>query len=188
MHSEGDLSKRLLPMTTLPEGYCDLALKAERDVLGLMMLMGGEELISPSWFSSIEHLNIYLAIAETADIHGTTDLVTVCEYMDTTGVLNFVGGIQCIAQLVREAPRIKTWELAHVLRGFALMRYAMAKTDGAKVIVRLTDAVANGWLHGKAWRVSSEQILACGPDFLAGSCPVEREWVCYAYVDGGELS
>ena len=72
MSSESNLSNILLPMPTLPDDYIALAQKTERDVLGLLMLWGDVNAVSeiePGWFSSSQHLNIYFAIAATADHH-----------------------------------------------------------------------------------------------------------------------
>lgn len=191
MSSETDLSNLLLPMPTLPDDYNALAQKAERDVLGLLMLWGDVNAVSeiePGWFTSSQNLSIYFAIAATADRHSLTDVVTVSETLDMACQLEEVGGLHYLGQLCKESPRLRTWQLAPLLRGFALMRYAMAPMDGDKIIVRLLDALTYGWTHGKAWLTSYEQLQAKGTDYLFDFVGGEYEWVCYGYLNHDELN
>lgn len=181
----------MVPMPTLPDDYATMALKTERDALGLLMLWDDKQAVreyEPSLFTTKAHLAIFLAIEAAATHQASIDVVSVSVELEQSGQLAEAGGLAYIGALAKDAPHLRTWEVLPVLRGFALMRYAMASKDGLKVIVRLRDAIEHGWLHGKAWFASGDQIQARGGMCLYQLAADEHDWVCYAYLDdsGGE--
>lgn len=181
-----ELVNPMVPMPSLPDGYASMAAKAEQDALGLLMLWNDKQAVrdyEPSLFTSKAHLAIFLAIEAAAAHQEIIDVVSVSVELEQSGQLAEAGGLAYIAAIAKDAPQLRTWQLLPVLRGFALMRYAMAPKEGIKVIVRLRDAIEHGWLHGKAWLASGAQILARGGMCLCQLAADEHEWVCYAYLD-----
>lgn len=178
-----DLEKLMVQMPVLPEEYEFLAQKAERDTLGLLMLCGGVDSveIDPGWFNSYQNLAIYYAIISAAENCPSVDLVTVSEQLELAGNLAEVGGLAYVARVVKESPSLRVWQIGPLLKGFALMRYSMARKSDSKVIVKLDDAVKNGWLRGKAWLTSKEQLDVKGAIDLSGPFEKAFDWVCYAH-------
>lgn len=179
-----DLEKLMIQMPVLPEEYEILAQKAERDTLGRLMLCRGVDAveIDPGWFNSYQHLAIYYAIISAAESYPSVDVVTVSEELELAGNLTEVGGLPYVARVVKECSSLKVWEIKHLLKGFALMRYSMARKSESKVIVKLDDAVKNGWLRGKAWLTSKEQLDVKGAVDLTGQFENAFDWVCYAHL------
>lgn len=183
--SKVDLTMPMVQMPDLPGEYAALALKAEQDVLGLAILHGSMASvdISPGWFSSYRHLTIFYALAAAEEDHSRIDLVTVIEILDHAGRLEEIGGLSYLATIVKQCPDIQVWQLTPLLHGFALMRYNMTPKNEKKVIVRLDDAVWSGWLHGKAWLTTQEQLDAKNAKNLCDLPDGMLGWVCYAYLD-----
>lgn len=174
----------MIKMPTLPDNYHDLAQQAERDLLGLLMLWGNVESmnIEPSWFSNYQHLITYYALVAASELHSRSDVVTVSEELDMAGLLEHAGGLQYLARLAKDSPNLKPWQITPILRGFALMRYSMAPKEGTKIVVRLDDAIINGWLHGKAWLTTREKLETKGIDNVCDLRDEELAWVCFAYL------
>lgn len=106
--NEFGLPQIMVRMPTLPGEYSVLAQKAERDVLGLLMLWGDVDSvdIEPGWFSSYQHLTIYYALVAAADNHPRADVVTVSEELELAGRLDEVGGLKYLGAIAKECPSL----------------------------------------------------------------------------------
>lgn len=185
-----DISKLFLPMPVLPVEYQALAEKSERDMLGLLLLWGDVNLVAdiePSWFTTHRNLIIFYGITAAADAQNTCDVVTVAEELEMAGRLEEIGGLLHLAELARESPNLRTWQLSPLLKGYSLMRYAMGIKNGERTIVRLEDALLHGWLHGKSWFTSGAQLKAKSSQCFVELSEDDYEWVCYAFLNEEEL-
>ncbi|WP_427121417.1 DnaB-like helicase N-terminal domain-containing protein [Pseudomonas aeruginosa] len=190
MKVDNGIPQFMVRMPELPAQFIEMSLKVERDVLGLLMLWDDVDSvdIDPGWFSTYEHLAIYYAIQAAKAFNSRSDVVTVSEQLDMAGALEGVGGLHYLGKLASESSRLRTWQLTPLLRGFALMRYAMASKSSEKYVARLDDAVMYGWLHGKSWKANKEQLDAKHPDNVCELRDGEDAWVCYVYIDPEGLS
>lgn len=181
-----DISKLFSPMPTIPGEYRALAEKAERDLLGLLILWDDRNLVQevkPSWFTSHQHFIIFRGIEAAAETDSNFDVVIISEILENSGKLEEAGGLLYLADIVAKSPRITPWQIAPLLRGFAEMRYAMTAKKSVRCIVRLEDALLHGWNHGASWHCSGAQLTNYEAPIFVELLDDDSEWVCYSFVD-----
>jgi replicative DNA helicase len=84
-------------------------IQAERSVLGSMMMddeaIGSAvEILDPSWFYEEAHRKIYNAICDLYNAHKNVDLITLSDKLTSDGVLDQIGGVSFISELVESVP------------------------------------------------------------------------------------
>jgi len=181
-----DISKLFSPMPALPEEYQALAERAERDLLGLLILWGDRALVQqvePSWFTSYQHFIIFRGIETAAEINPNLDVVIISEILEQSGKLEESGGLLYLAGIVSNSPRITPWQIAPLLQGFAKMRYAMTAKNGVRCMVRLEDALLHGWNHGTSWYSSGAQLINYEAPIFFELLDDDSDWVCYSFAD-----
>ncbi|WP_252090612.1 DnaB-like helicase N-terminal domain-containing protein [Pseudomonas sp. MWU13-3659] len=179
-------SKLFSPMPTLPAEYQVLAERAERDLLGLLMLWNDRDLVQdvePSWFTSHQHYLIFRGIETAIEANSSFDVVTVVEILEKSGKLEQAGGLLYLRDIAIKSPDLATWQIAHVLQGFAKMRFAMTSKNGLRCIVRLEDALLHGWNHGASWYSSGTQLVNYEAPLILELLDDNSEWVCYSFAD-----
>lgn len=185
-----DFVKLFLPMPNLPPVYQELALKAERDLLGLLMLWDDIDLLSeiePSWFTTHQHFTIFRGMEISANISDRCELITLSETLEKTDKLAKAGGLIYLTDIAINCPHLTTWQIAPLLSGFSKMRYAMTPKSGERCIVKLEDALIHGWNHGKSWYSSGAQLKNYDAPIFLELQEDDSEWVCYAFVDESEI-
>lgn len=180
----------MLKMPELPHPYHGQAIQAERELLGLLMLHQNPDTVAvePSWFSSTKHLTIYFAIVGANEKGRQCDVVIVSEILEAAGFLDKVGGVLYLASIAADAPNLLPRQITPLLQGYAMMRYSLREHNGIKVIVTLVEALKNGWLHGKAWKTTQDELKYSGKPHLCSYMSHNSSfWVCYAHLDPAAL-
>ncbi|WP_178125787.1 DnaB-like helicase N-terminal domain-containing protein [Pseudomonas sp. EMN2] len=181
-----DISKLFSPMPALPEEYQALAERAERDLLGLLMLWDDGNLlqeVKPSWFTSHQHFIIFLGLEEAVETYSHCDVVTTAEILEKSGKLEEAGGLLYLAGIASKSPRLTPWQIAPLLQGFEKMRYAMTAKNGVRCMVRLEDALLYGWNHGTSWYSSGVQLMNYDAPLFFELLDDDSDWVCYSFAD-----
>lgn len=174
----------MTPMPELPAAYQGMALQAERDVLGYLMLIGHlqDSELNPSWLSTLQHYRIFEAMCLLEHKSLPIDVVTLYEELQSVGHLDCIGGLEFLGKLAAEAPYNASWLVTPILRDLALMRYGTAREKGDQVVIRLSVAIEQGLLHGRAWRASPADLGFKNKPDLTGLAPGEADWVCYGFL------
>jgi len=102
--------------------------EAERSVLGAMLIDDEAigiaiEILDESWFYEDAHRRIYAAILDLYNNRKNVDLVTLCDKLRTDGILENVGGVHYISQIIDQVPTSANVEhYARIVREKGILR------------------------------------------------------------------
>jgi len=111
------------------------SLTAEQFVLGGLMMMFIEwktvaKLLVEEDFYRREHQIVFSAMAKLINNNSTIDAITISEYIELNGYTNEIGGLDYLAELVKNTPssaNIKAY--AEVVRELAVIREKLSSLD-----------------------------------------------------------
>jgi len=133
---------RILPQNTEAEKSVLGAMMIDNEVIGFVL-----EILDESWFYEEAHRLIYSAIIQLYNNHKNIDLITLSDYLKSQGLLETMGGVTYLTQIIDFVPTSANVEhYAHIVKEKGILR---------KLIKNATQIVNDGYES----RDSVEQVV-----------------------------